>query len=160
MRRLALATLFIAAIAMPSIAQPRPPFGNGGPPPGAPGAPPPPNPAALAAYVNLTSDEKAQWDAARQAFETAAASLHDKIESTHTQLQQLMDANSTDAAAIGSLMIAIRDTQSQLKAQHDALDSKLESVLTPEQKTKFEAFRAAAAFLAANRPHPPGGGGS
>src|SRR5258708_10258865 len=99
MRRLALATLFIAAIAMPAIAQPRPPFGNAGPPPGAPGSPPPPNPAALAAYVNLTSDEKVQSDPAPQAFETATASLHDKNAPTHNQLHQITPAQPNDAPA-------------------------------------------------------------
>ena len=151
MHRIGITALFIATIATSLLAQPRRPMDH-------PGAPPPPNGEALATYLSLTADQKTTWTAAREAFETAVAPLHDKIEATQDQLRQLMDAKSNDAKAIGTLMIAIRDGQDQIKTQHDALDTKLASVLTADQKTKFAAFRAARAALGPDRPpHPPMG---
>jgi len=38
---------------------------------------------------------------------------------------------------------------------HDALDVKLQSVLTPEQRTKYEAFQAAERFLRERHGPPP-----
>src|SRR5258708_34127684 len=151
MQRFGITALFIAALAPALVAQPRRPTDR-------PDAPPPPNGDALVSYLNLTAEQKLTWTAARQTFETTVAPLHDQIESTQDQLRQLMDAKSTDAAAIGTLMIAIRDAHDQIKAQHDALDAKLEGVLTADQKTRFAAFRAARAALGPGHPpHPPMG---
>lgn len=151
MQRFRITALFIVTIAISLLAQPRRPMDRHD-------GPLPPNGDALVSYLNLTADQKTTWTTARQAFETTVAPLHDKIESAQDQLRQLMDAKSTDAAAIGTLMIAIRDVHDQIKAQHDALDTKLESVLTADQKTRFAAFRAARAALGPDGPpHPPMG---
>ena len=149
MQRFGITALFIATIATSLAAQPRRPMDRHD-------APPPPNSDVLGNYLNLSADQKTAWTAARQDFETSIAPLHDKIESTQNQLRQLMDAKSRDASAIGTLMIAIRDTQDQIKTQHDALDTKLASALTADQKTNFAAFRAARAAVGPDRPpHPP-----
>jgi len=66
-----------------------------------------------------------------------------------------MDTKSTDAAAIGNLMIDIRNTHDQIKAKHDALDTTLEGLLNAGQKVKFEAFRAAQPPMPPHPPHPP-----
>ena len=42
---------------------------------------------------------------------------------------------------------AHKEFEASVKAAHDAMDQKIEAVLTPEQKTKFEAFRAATRFM-------------
>ena len=41
------------------------------------------------------------------------------------------------------MMIASQAVSDQIKAQKESLQQKLESVLTPDQKTKYEAFQAA-----------------
>ena len=66
-----------------------------------------------------------------------------------------MDAKSMDAAAIGNLMIDIRNTHDQIKVKHDALDATLEGFLSADQKVKFEAFRAAQPPMPPHPPHPP-----
>lgn len=50
------------------------------------------------------------------------------------------------------------DFEAAVKAAHDALDAKLASTLTPEQKAKFDAFKAAREFLAQHPPQPGMGG--
>lgn len=146
MKRFTLTAILFAAVATAVFAQPRPRLNNDGPPP----PPPRPNAEMLATFLNLTDAQKTQWDAATSAFESAVAPLHEKIKSADDQLRELMDAKSNDANAIGTLMIAIRDTHDQIRTQHDALDTKLAGTLTAEQKVKFEAFRVA------RPPHPDG----
>lgn len=132
MKRFTHTALFLVTIGTAALAQPGPM-----PPPH------PPKDDRLASYLNLTTAQKTQWDAARQAFDEGVKPLREHIEATHEQLEKLMDAKSNDAAALGTLMIDIRNTHDQIKARHDALDAQLETLLTAEQKTKFEAFLAA-----------------
>ena len=49
------------------------------------------------------------------------------------------------------------DFEAAMKAAHDALDAKLTATLTPEQKTKFDAFKAAQQFLQQHGPQPGAG---
>jgi hypothetical protein len=44
-----------------------------------------------------------------------------------------------------------------MKAAHEALEAKLTATLTPEQKTKFDAFKAAREFLQQHGPQPGAG---
>ncbi len=143
MNRFVNAAIFLLAVGSLAVAQPRPPdppppqrMGNGDP---------------LVSYLGLSAEQKTQWQTAHQSFDESIKPLRDHIEATHQQLEQLMDTKSTDAAAIGNLMIDIRNTHDQIKAKHDALDTTLEGFLTAGQKVKFEAFRAAQPPM----PHPP-----
>jgi Spy/CpxP family protein refolding chaperone len=145
MKRIVTAAIFVLAAASLGLAQPAPPPGPPGPHHAPKGDP-------LADYLALTPDQKTQWDAARTAFEAATKPLRDHADATQEQLEQLLDSKSNDAAAIGTLMIDIRNTRDQIKTAHDALDARLEALLTAEQRTKFEAFRAAAP---PRPPHPP-----
>lgn len=144
MNRFVNAAVFLLAIGSLAFAQPGPP----GPPPMAKGDP-------LVSYLGLTAEQKTQWQTARQSFDDSIKPLRDHIDATHQQLEQLMDTKSTDAAAIGNLMIDIRNTHDQIKAKHDALDITLEGFLTAGQKVKFEAFRAARPPMPPPPPHPP-----
>jgi hypothetical protein len=127
-------SILILALASVALSQPRPPHGG---PAGAP--PPPPSPEALANYLGLTTDQRAQWQAAHESFETAIEPLREKIEAIEPQMQQ-----TSDACTLGTMMLTVRSAQDAIKAQHDALDAKLAATLTAEQKLKFDAFRAAA----------------
>jgi Spy/CpxP family protein refolding chaperone len=131
-------------------------FTQQGPPPGG-GPPRPAGPDPLVAYLNLTAEQKTAWDSARAAFETAAQPLFEKQREAQEQLGTLLDSKSADACAIGTQMIAIRTIGDQIKAAHDALDAKFESLLTADQKSKYEAFEAAVQFLRDHEgpPHPP-----
>ena len=80
-------------------------------------------------------------------------------------VRTLMEQESPDATAVGTAMLALKQHQTKMKASHLAFEAKLKSMLTPEQKLKFEAFKAAreagprhdgpGGF--AGHPMPPGG---
>jgi Spy/CpxP family protein refolding chaperone len=96
-------------------------------PPRPHGAPPPLEANELAAYLGLTDSQKA-------AAETIDAEFRASVEPIHAQIRALHE---------------------QIKSAHDAADAKFAALLTPEQKAKFEAFRAAVDSLRASG---PGGG--
>jgi Spy/CpxP family protein refolding chaperone len=145
MKRTASILTFIVITAASLFAQGRPP----GPPPGALAGIDP-----LVAYLNLTADQKAAWDAARKEFDTAAQPLFDKQRDADEALHTALDAKSADACSIGTQMLAIRAIGDQIHAAHDALEAKLEAMLTADQKAKYEAFEAAAQLLRGPEGHP------
>ena len=136
-----IATLITLLAAFSALAQQGP-----GPGPGGPKGDP------LADYLQLTADQRSAWQTAHQDFNTATQALRDQQQALHDQLGTALQG--TDACAIGNLMLQIRSIGDQIQAAHDALEQQLLSVLTPEQKAKFDAFKAAVAFL--NRPGPGG----
>jgi Spy/CpxP family protein refolding chaperone len=149
MKKTIVALLF-ALIAAPVVAQPRPM-----PPPGPGGRPP--GDAALVNYLQLTTDQKTAWDAAHKDFGAVVQPLFDKQRAAHQQLDAALQNKSTDPCSLGTQMLAIHAIGDQIKAAHAALDQKLDSILTADQRSKYEAFEAAMA--AQHGPGGPGGPG-
>ena len=141
MKRLVMGLMMAAATACaaaPSLAQ--------GPPPG----PPPID--RIATVLGLSDEQKATWEAAAQTFRTTTAPLHDQARALHGEMEGLLSQANPDPAADGQKMIAMHALREQMKAARETMDNTVASVLTPEQKSKFEALRAA-------RPHGPFPGG-
>jgi len=90
---------------------------------------PPPHPGAppLDEYLNLTDSQKAAAQSIEADFRAQTESLHEQMRALHEQLL----------------------------AARKAADAKLETILTSDQKAKFEAFIAAMEIL---RKGGPGGG--
>jgi len=139
MKRALILITLVTAIAATAAAQP---------------GPPPPRRDPLPDYLQLTDAQKSAWQTARGNFETAVKPLHEQERTIHQQIEQALSAANPDATAIGKLMISGKQTGDQIKAAHDALDATLTATLTPEQKAKFEAFKAARP----RGPHPDGPG--
>ena len=109
-----------------------------------------PKPAAvLAQYLQLTPDQAAAWKQIRSDAVTAAKPLVADLRDLRQQLAAAVKAN--DEAAAGKLTLQIALAREQLRAAREAANAKLEAVLTPDQKTKFEAFQAAVEFLKQRR---------
>lgn len=142
MKRILTILSLVTAMAASAVAQPAPP------PPGGP------RHDVLAEYLQLTADQKTAWANARKDFETAVQPLHDKEKATHEQIDAALAAATPDPTAIGNLMLSMRAIHEQIKAAHDALEQKLASVLTPEQKAKFDAFNAARKAAGPHGPRP------
>lgn len=101
--------------------------------------------------LQLTADQKAQWEALHQQLATNIQPLLDQRSTAVQQLQTLVGAASPDATAIGKQVLAVQAINNQIRAAHDATEQQIKNILTPDQKTKFEAFLA-------TRPEPMGGG--
>jgi len=131
-------------LASAAVAQPRP----GGPPPGGgPGGS-----ERIAQYLHLTDSQRTAWETEHATFRASTQSLFAKQRDLENQLHTSLDSGSTDACAVGGLMLQIRSVRDQVKTAHEALDGRLEALLTPEQKSRFESMRADQPFP---RPGPP-----
>ena len=96
-----------------------------------------------ASYLNLSASQKASWDAALTDVESQNSALMSKNHDLQKQLHDALAAASPDACAIGNLAIQSHATMDQLHTAHQALITRLASYLTPDQKTKFDAYVAA-----------------
>jgi len=108
---------------------------------------------AAASYLNLTAAQRASWDAALADVESQNGAVMDKNRTIQRQLHDALEAASPDACAIGNLAIQSHAAMDQMKSAHEALVAKLASYLTPDQKTKFDAYVAAS--MAEHREGPP-----
>src|SRR5947207_5250494 len=98
---------------------------------------------AAANYLNLTTEQRASWDAAIADVESQTAALSTKNRALQKQLHDALGAASPDACSVGSLAIQSHAAMDQLKTAHESMISKLGSYLTPDQKSKFDAYVAA-----------------
>lgn len=113
-----------------------------------PGAPPAmaaaPGFTELKAYLNLTDSQIQSIQQAQQKAMESQRSVIEQIQSKHQTLQDLLDKGTTDAAAVGKLMIEIRTLQQQIEQARTATRTQLLGFLTTEQKTKLTALEQAA----------------
>ena len=99
--------------------------------------------AELGHYLQLTADQRAAWDSAHAEFQSTFGPLRQKHRELGSQIEASLKSSSVDACAVGNQMIAAQAVNNQLRAAKDTLTQKQLSVLTPEQKTKYDAFVAA-----------------
>ena len=100
-----------------------------------------PRPARLAHYLELTPDQIAAWKQIHTDTAALVQPLAASARETRTQLKAALDSPSPDPAAVGKLAIALHATRAQIRAARADARTKLAAVLTPEQKTKFEALK-------------------
>lgn len=98
-----------------------------------------PRPLPIENQLNLTDEQKTAWKAAVRDFRTANEALFDKQRNAQEQVHDALEAKSPDPCAVGTAMVSLHAVEEQLRTAHEALDQKLETLLTPEQKAKFES---------------------
>lgn len=109
---------------------------------------------AAAKYLKLTDAQKASWDAVLADVESQNSGSMEKAHAIQTQLHDALNAASPDACAIGNLAIQQKAAMDQMKSVHETIIAKLGSYLTPDQKSKFDAY-VAAAMAQHREPGPP-----
>jgi len=112
--------------------------------------------AALAEYLQLTPD---QITAAKQLHGDEAAAdkaVFQNARDLHKQLRDAINAASPDAEAIGKLTLALHSAREQVRTSREATKAKFAALLTPEQKTKFDAMHAAGGFMRNRRQNAMG----
>ena len=138
--------------------------------PAAPGMPiGQPDFGALKAYLNLTD---VQIQKIQQAGEQARKDADEKMKTLQPQirdkkiaLEDLLEKGTTDATAVGKMMLEIQALQKQVRQAQEAVRNSQLNVLTAEQKARFKAIEDAATLPQATRdaarlglvPPPQGG---
>src|SRR5439155_850499 len=97
----------------------------------------------LGHYLQLNATQRSAWDGAKAEFESSTEALFQKRHALMEQVEAALKSKSSDACSIGSNMVAAQAVGDQIRAAREALTQKQLSVLTPEQKTKYDAFVAA-----------------
>jgi len=105
----------------------------------------------LAKYLELTPDQVAAWKQIRTDTAAALRPIGEQARDLRTQLETAMTAATPDATTVGKLTLSLHALRGEAKTIREASRTKLRDVLTAEQKTKFDAFEAAAKAL---RPRP------
>jgi Spy/CpxP family protein refolding chaperone len=95
---------------------------------------------AIAAELGLSADQKIQFDAIHHQIEAAAQPLAEQMGAAEAQLHTLADAANPDATAVGRQFLALHDLQKQMKAIHESAKQKIDAILTPDQKAKFDSM--------------------
>src|SRR5258706_9118125 len=158
-------TLAVLAMLVAALAQPP------GPHPGGP-----PRLDAIKAYLNLTDAQLQGIGDLKSKEHDAIAPLAQAAGDKEKALHDALDGGSTDAAALGALLMQVRDLHKQIDQVRAATQAQERALLTPDQTAKLGALADAARLLPAvaqaselgliDAPHPgmghepgiPGGG--
>jgi Spy/CpxP family protein refolding chaperone len=108
---------------------------------------------ALFEFLGLTDEQREAWaDAHRSHFEVLKPTF-EQIRDLREQIRTELDGDSPDAATLGGYLISIHDLEGELERSRADLEAAIGEILTTEQETKLEAWKAAHP----ERHHGPGG---
>ena len=95
----------------------------------------------LRTYLNLTEAQVSQLrqagDRARRDAEEKARTNGPEIQEKRMALEDLLAKGTTDATAVGRLMLDIRSLEKQVRDAHEAVRTSQLNILTPEQRNRF-----------------------
>ena len=94
-------------------------------------------------YLGLSAEQQAGFAALREEQRKETEPLRAEGRDLHDKLRALLDQDNPDPTAVGTAMLAVKQHEAKMKASHEAFEGKLKAELTPAQKQKFEAFKAA-----------------
>ena len=93
--------------------------------------------------LGLTADQQATWKSLFEQHKAEIQPLRQERIALHDRLKAAVSAENPDPTAVGEATLALRKHREKMKAVHQAFQTRLTGTLTPEQKTKFEALKAA-----------------
>lgn len=97
----------------------------------------------LKTYMNLTDTQITSITNSNQALMTASRTVMEQIRTKRTALQALLTAGSTDAAALGKLLLEIQALEKQITDNHTKAQTAAVSFLSADQKTKLKGLEDA-----------------
>jgi len=106
--------------------------------------PTPPAPAELKAYLGLSDSQIQALRQIRQQEGEALRSLHDEMAQKQKTLRDQLQAGSTDAAALGRLLLDIQSLRKRIEDAEKTFRDQAANQLTADQKTKLKALEEAA----------------
>ena len=137
---LATLSLVVAVTAGVALAQPHRIMVHGGGPGGPEGAEM--HSCEAPDFLNLTADQKAQWDALHADLKKSVEPLFAQQRAAHDALHTALESANPDPTALGQQLLAIHAIERQIKSAHDAVEAKVAAILTPEQKLKLDALKS------------------
>jgi len=96
----------------------------------------------IVSALNLSTDQKVQWDAIHQQLEASVKPLIEQHHAAEQRLNAAVDASNPDATEVGRAFLAMRAIDKQIKAAHESTKAKVSAILTPDQKAKFDAMHS------------------
>jgi Spy/CpxP family protein refolding chaperone len=100
----------------------------------------------IAEYLGLDAQQKDAIQKLRQQERDEMKPLVEEGRDLRRKLREATDAEKPDALAVGEATLALKAHREKMRAQRDAFEQKLIALLTPEQKQKYEALKAARGF--------------
>src|SRR5262245_35995243 len=100
----------------------------------------------LARYLGLNEQQQASWKSLHEQHETDMQPMRQEGRDLHQKLRSAMESSNPDPATVGSAMLALKQHREKVMTAEKAFRGQLEALLTPDQKSKFEALGAARGF--------------
>jgi protein CpxP len=91
--------------------------------------------------LDLTDDQKKQIRELMQDQRDAMKPLRQQEMEARKELREAIDGGA-DATRVGQLTLALEGIRKQVRARHEAARDQIVSLLTPEQKEKYEELQA------------------
>jgi Spy/CpxP family protein refolding chaperone len=97
----------------------------------------------MAELLELDATQRAAFDRLRADGFDSAKPKFEQMRALHDEVRALLDAGSTDAAAIGAKVLAAHQLRNELRAERGAAEAEFVKLLSDEQRFAFEALREA-----------------
>jgi protein CpxP len=98
-------------------------------------------PGAAFAKLDLTDEQKSQFRELMAKQRDEMKPLRDQERDARKELREAIDGGA-DATRVGQLTLALEAVRKQVRARHEAARDQFVTLLTPEQKEKFEEMQA------------------
>ncbi len=95
-------------------------------------------------YLNLTDAQIQNMQQTRQNAYTNLRTTFDQMRAKHTALRDLLDKGTTDAAAVGKLVLDMEALRKQVQQAQAAVRTQLVAQLTPAQQAKLKTLEDSA----------------
>jgi Spy/CpxP family protein refolding chaperone len=97
----------------------------------------------LMEFLQLTAEQKSAWQAVHDESRESLEAVASRQREAHEQMGAALEAANPDACAVGRFMIQVDAAGDERRALQEATTKKASALLTAEQKTRFEAWKAA-----------------
>lgn len=106
---------------------------------------------ALIEYLGLSAEQQEQWRTLHQQHREKMGPLREEGHALRQRVREALEANEP-AVVVGEAVKAAHAHRQQMQKEREAFEGQLKSLLTEEQKEKFEAFEAARRARGMGRP--------
>jgi Spy/CpxP family protein refolding chaperone len=96
----------------------------------------------LAVALRLSDEQKASLQSLHTELMNSVEPLMEQARAAGQQLHDAVAAGSTDACALGQLVLQAHGNDAALSAAHEQFDAAFTALLTPEQKSEYDAIKA------------------